>query len=87
MVTPLSVKLRGGRRAVVTPGILALERRQDVTLIKAVARAFRKRSPAALLPVGTGIVLSPSKLWGIEPALWSTLLTTRRVLDIGELRS
>ena len=25
----------------VTPGVLALERRQDITLIKALARAFR----------------------------------------------
>lgn len=38
---PLRVKPRGGRKAMVTPGVLALERRQDVTLIKAVARAFR----------------------------------------------
>jgi hypothetical protein len=43
VVIPLSVKPRGGRKAVVTPGVLALERRQDVTLIKAVARAFRWR--------------------------------------------
>ena len=41
VVIPLSVKPRGGRKAVVTPGVLALERRQDITLIKAVARAFR----------------------------------------------
>jgi hypothetical protein len=43
VVIPLSVKPRGGRKAMVTPGVLALERRQDVTLIKAVARAFRWR--------------------------------------------
>ena len=43
VVIPLSVKPRGGRKAVVTPGVLALERRQDITLIKAVARAFRWR--------------------------------------------
>jgi hypothetical protein len=43
VVIPLSVKRRGGRKAVVTPGVLALERRQDVTLIKAVARSFRWR--------------------------------------------
>jgi hypothetical protein len=43
VVIPLSVKPRGGRKAVATPGVLALERRQDVTLIKAVARAFRWR--------------------------------------------
>jgi len=43
VVIPLSVKRRGGRKAVVTPGVLALERRQDITLIKAVARAFRWR--------------------------------------------
>ena len=43
VVIPLAVKPRGGRKAVVTPGVLALERRQDVTLIKAVARAFRWR--------------------------------------------
>ena len=43
VVIPLSVKPRGGRKAVVTPGVLALERRQDITLIKALARAFRWR--------------------------------------------
>jgi hypothetical protein len=43
VVIPLRVKARGGRKAMVTPGVLALERRQDITLIKAVARAFRWR--------------------------------------------
>ena len=43
VVIPLRVKPRGGRRAMVTPGALALDRRQDITLIKAVARAFRWR--------------------------------------------
>ena len=43
VVIPLRVKPRGGRKAVVTAGVLALERRQDITLIKAVARAFRWR--------------------------------------------
>ncbi len=43
VVIPLRVKPRGGRKAMVTPGLLALERRQDITLIKAVARAFRWR--------------------------------------------
>ena len=43
VVIPLRVKPRGGRKAMVTPGVLALEARQDVTLIKAVARAFRWR--------------------------------------------
>jgi hypothetical protein len=43
VVIPLRVKPRGGRKAMVTPGMLALERRQDITLIKAVARAFRLR--------------------------------------------
>ncbi len=43
VVIPLRVKARGGRKAMVTPGVLALERRQDLTLIKAVARAFRWR--------------------------------------------
>jgi hypothetical protein len=43
VVIPLSVKPRGGRKAMVTPGVLAMEHRQDVTLIKAVARAFRWR--------------------------------------------
>lgn len=48
---------------------------------------IRKRSLAALLPACTGIVLSPSKLWDFEPALWSTLLTTRRVACIAVWRS
>ena len=43
VVIPLSVRPRGGRKAMVTPGVLALDRRQDITLIKAVARAFRWR--------------------------------------------
>ncbi|HEV7265584.1 MAG TPA: hypothetical protein VGN83_11770 [Falsiroseomonas sp.] len=43
VVIPLRLKPRGGRKAMVTPGVLALERRQDITLIKAVARAFRWR--------------------------------------------
>jgi hypothetical protein len=43
VVIPLRVKPRGGRKAMVTPGVLTLERRQDITLIKAVARAFRWR--------------------------------------------
>lgn len=43
VVIPLRVKPRGGRKAMVTPGMLALERQQDITLIKAVARAFRWR--------------------------------------------
>ncbi len=43
VVIPLRVKPRGGRKAMLTPGVLALERRQDITLIKAVARAFRWR--------------------------------------------
>ncbi len=43
VIIPLSVKRRGGRKAMVTPDVLALECRQDITLIKAVARAFRWR--------------------------------------------
>ena len=34
---------RGGRKAMVTPDVLALGRRHDITLIKPVARAFRWR--------------------------------------------
>jgi hypothetical protein len=43
VVIPLSVKKRGGRKAIITPNVLEIERRQDITLIKAVARAFRWR--------------------------------------------
>ena len=43
MLIPLAVKPRGGRKAVITPGVLEVESRHDVTLIKAVARAFRWR--------------------------------------------
>ena len=43
VVIPLRVKPRGGRRAMVAPCVLPLEHRQDITLIKAVARAFRWR--------------------------------------------
>jgi len=41
VVIPLSVKPRGGRKAIITPGVLKVESRHDITLIKAVARAFR----------------------------------------------
>ena len=41
VVIPLAVKPRGGRKAIITPGVLVVESRHDITLIKAVARAFR----------------------------------------------
>ena len=41
VVIPLAVKPRGGRKAIITPGVLEVEARHDITLIKAVARAFR----------------------------------------------
>ena len=41
VVIPLAVKPRGGRKAIITPGVMEVELRHDVTLIKAVARAFR----------------------------------------------
>ncbi len=41
VVIPLAVKSRGGRKAIITPGVLEVESRHDITLIKAVARAFR----------------------------------------------
>ncbi|MFN8891388.1 MAG: hypothetical protein ACK530_01985 [Alphaproteobacteria bacterium] len=43
VVIPLQIKLRGGRKTMVTNGVMALEAQQDITLIKAVARAFRWR--------------------------------------------
>jgi hypothetical protein len=43
VVIPLRIKLRGGRKTMITNGVMALEARQDITLIKAVARAFRWR--------------------------------------------
>lgn len=55
VVIPLQVKPRGGRKAMVTPGVLALERRQDITLIKAVARAFRWRK---LLETGRFVTIN-----------------------------
>ncbi len=41
VVIPLAVKQRGGRKTIITPGVLEVESRHDITLIKAVARAFR----------------------------------------------
>ncbi len=43
VVVPLRVKPRGGRKAMVTPGVLAMPAQVDITLVKAVARAFRWR--------------------------------------------
>lgn len=42
---PLAVRKRGGRKLVITPdtSTIALQARVDVTLVKAVARAFRWR--------------------------------------------
>ena len=41
VVIPLAVKPRGGRKAIITPGVLEVESQHDITLIKAVARGFR----------------------------------------------
>ena len=41
VVICLALKPRGGRKAIITPGVLEVESRHDITLIKAVARAFR----------------------------------------------
>ena len=41
VVIPLAVKQRGGRKVIITPDVLEVESRHDITLIKAVARAFR----------------------------------------------
>ena len=41
VVIPLKVQRRGGRKAMLTPGGMALHAQQDITLIKAVARSFR----------------------------------------------
>ena len=41
VLIPLAVKPRGGRKAIITPGVMEVESRHDITLIKAVARAFR----------------------------------------------
>ena len=41
VIIPLTVKPRGGRKAIITPGVMEVEARHDITLIKAVARAFR----------------------------------------------
>jgi len=43
VVIPLQIKLRGGRKSMIANGVMAVEGRQDITLIKAVARAFRWR--------------------------------------------
>jgi hypothetical protein len=43
VVIPLRVKPRGGRKAMVTPGVLPMPTRADITLVKAAARAFRWR--------------------------------------------
>ena len=43
VVIPLQVKQRGGRKTMITNGVMVVDGRQDITLIKAVARAFRWR--------------------------------------------
>lgn len=43
VVIPLRVKPRSGRKAMFTPGVLPMPARVDITLVKAVARAFRWR--------------------------------------------
>ena len=61
VVIPLSVKPRGGRKAVVTPGALAMERQQDITLIKALARAFRWRRMLETGRFGTLVELAAAE--------------------------
>jgi hypothetical protein len=41
VIIPLAVKPRGGRKAIITPSVMEVESWHDITLIKAVARAFR----------------------------------------------
>ncbi|MCA3357228.1 MAG: hypothetical protein ING02_04485 [Roseomonas sp.] len=43
VVIPLKVKQWGGRKTMITNGVVAVEARQDITLTKAAARAFRWR--------------------------------------------
>lgn len=45
-----------------------------------------KRGPEALLFWLVAFMVRLAKLWGFEPTLWSTLMTTRRVACIGGLR-
>ena len=40
---PLCIRKRGGRKTMIVPDVLAMPTRQDVTLVKALARAFRWR--------------------------------------------
>jgi len=40
---PLKFRRRGGRKAMVTPGVMGVASAVDITLVKAVARAFRWR--------------------------------------------
>ena len=40
---PLHVRKRGGRKTMIAPNVLAMPARVDVTMIKALARAFRWR--------------------------------------------
>jgi hypothetical protein len=40
---PLKFRRRGGRKALVTPGVMGVAPAVDITLVKAVARAFRWR--------------------------------------------
>ncbi len=53
VVIPLSVKPRGGRKTITTPAVMQVEARQDITLIKAVARAFRWRRMLEIGRFGT----------------------------------
>jgi hypothetical protein len=51
LVIPLSVKRRSGRKTMIAPGVMALERPQDITLIKAVARALPVAEDAGDVPL------------------------------------
>ena len=54
---PLHVRKRGGRKTMIAPDALAMPARVDVTLVKALARAFRWRR---MLEDGS---YSPSRSW------------------------
>jgi hypothetical protein len=78
VVIPLLIKPRGGRKSMVTPGLLAPGGRQEVVLIKAVARAFRWRGMLESGAFATIKELAAAEKINSSYLLWLLRLTLRR---------
>ena len=68
---PLHVRKRGGRKTMIAPDVLTMALRQDVTLVKALARAFRWRRMLEDGSYSTITELAAAEVTGAKPWAFS----------------